>query len=116
FARLGQTQSLLRIDPNWQPTMYHCAIVSHPELEQLRRIADVVRLGHVQQVQPDKIVLDHGTVPAHPNSLYIDCTTGGLPRPPSVPVFDGDRITLQSLRGCQQVFSSALIAHVEAAY
>jgi hypothetical protein len=39
-----------------------------------------------------------------------------LPRPPSVPVFDGDRITLQSVRGCQQVFSSALIAHVEAAY
>lgn len=35
---------------------------------------------------------------------------------PSVPVFDGDRITLQSVRGCQQVFSAAIIAHVEAAY
>jgi hypothetical protein len=33
-----------------------------------------------------------------------------------VPVFDGDRITLQSVRGCQQVFSSAFIAHVEAGY
>jgi hypothetical protein len=116
FGRLEETRNLLRIDPNVQPSMYHCAIVSHPELEQLRRIADVVRLGHVQQVQPEAIVLDYGTVLAHPNSLYIDCTTGGLPRPPSVPVFDGDRITLQSLRGCQQVFSSALIAHIEAAY
>lgn len=33
-----------------------------------------------------------------------------------MPVFDGDRITLQSVRGCQQVFSSAFIAHIEAAY
>lgn len=31
-------------------------------------------------------------------------------------VFDGNRITLQSVRGCQQVFSAALTAHVEAAY
>ena len=116
FARLEETRNLLRIDRNVQPTMYHCAIVSDPELEQLRRIEDVVRLGHVQEVQRDTIVFDYGTVRAQSNSLYIDCTTGGLPRPPSVPVFDGDRITLQSLRGCQQVFSSALIAHVEAAY
>ena len=49
-------------------------------------------------------------------SLYVDCTTQGLPRPPSVPVFDGEKITLQSVRGCQQVFSAAFIAHVEAAY
>lgn len=30
--------------------------------------------------------------------------------------FGSGRITLQSVRGCQQVFSAALIAHVEAAY
>ena len=33
-----------------------------------------------------------------------------------VPVFDGDHITLQSVRTCQQVFSAAFIGHVEAAY
>lgn len=116
FARLERTDSLLRIDPTVQPTMYHCAIVSLAELEQLRKIEDVVRLGHVQQVRHDRLVLEHGALSAQPRSLYVDCTTGGLPRPPSVPVFDGDRITLQSVRGCQQVFSSALIAHVEATY
>ena len=116
FARLERTDSLLRIDSTVRPTMYHCAIVSLAELEQLRRIEDVVRLGHVQQVQHDRLVLEHGALSAQPKSLYVDCTTGGLPRPPSVPVFDGDRITLQSVRGCQQVFSSALIAHVEATY
>ena len=61
-------------------------------------------------------MLRDGSVAVGEPSLYVDCTTQGLPRPPSVPVFDGDRITLQSVRGCQQVFSSAFIAHVEAAY
>jgi hypothetical protein len=31
-------------------------------------------------------------------------------------VFDADRVTLQTVRICQPVFSAALIAHVEAAY
>lgn len=116
FTRLEADQSLLRLDPTVRPTMYHCAIVSLGELEQLRHVEDVVRMGHINRVDPDQLVLQGGSVSTPVPSLYVDCTTQGLPRPPSVPVFDGDRITLQSVRGCQQVFSSAFIAHVEAAY
>lgn len=116
FDRLEADQNLLRLDPAVRPTMYHCAIVSLGELEHLRLIDDVVRLGHIDRVEQDRLVLAQGTIPVPVPSLYVDCTTPGLPRPPSVPVFDGDRITLQSVRGCQQVFSAAFIAHVEAAY
>jgi hypothetical protein len=116
FNRLEEANILLRLDPRVRPSMYHCAIVSLPELEQLRSIEDVVRLGRVERVEWDRLVLQHGIVSADQSSLHVDCTTPGLPRPPSVPVFDGDRITLQSVRGCQQVFSSALIAHVEGSY
>ncbi|MGE0215320.1 NAD(P)/FAD-dependent oxidoreductase [Mycolicibacterium sp.] len=116
FDRLEAQQNVFRLDPAVRPTMYHCAIVSAAELEQLRRIDDVVRLGHVETVTADQVVLTGGAVAAAEPSLYVDCTTQGLPRPPSVPVFDGDRITLQSVRGCQQVFSAAFIAHVEAGY
>jgi hypothetical protein len=116
FDRLETGQNLLRIDPSVRPTMYHCAIVSLRELEQLRRIEDVVRRGRLQRIDQDELVLQQGSLRAPPGTLYVDCTTPGLPRPPSVPVYDGDRITLQSVRGCQQVFSSAFIAHVEHAY
>ena len=116
FTRLEADQNLLRLDPTVWPSMYHCAIVSLGELEQLRRITDVVRMGHIDRVAPDRMVLADGVIPVAAPSLYVDCTTPGLPRPPSVPVFDGNRITLQSVRGCQQVFSAAFIAHVEAAY
>lgn len=32
---------------------------------------------------------------------------------PNVPIFDGDRLTPQCVRACQQIFSAAFIAHVE---
>ncbi len=50
------------------------------------------------------------------SALYVDCSADGLEKRAPITVFDGDRITLQSVRGCQQVFSSGLIAHVEAGY
>jgi hypothetical protein len=62
------------------------------------------------------MVLDGGTVAVGGDELYIDCTADGVEKRPATPVFDGGSITLQSVRGCQQIFSAALIAHVEAAY
>jgi hypothetical protein len=96
--------------------MYRCATVTLAELEQLRRITDVVRLGRVRRIETDRIVLQHGIVPADAGTLYIDCSADGAEKRPAVPVFNGSHITLQSVIRCQQVFSSAFIAHVEAAY
>jgi hypothetical protein len=116
FDRLEAAGTLLRIDPSIRPTMYRCAIVSSAELDQLRRIDHIIRMGRIQRVEPDTILLDDGPIPSSPAALYIDCTADGLQRRSAKAVFDADRITLQSVRGCQQVFSAALIAHVEAAY
>ncbi|WP_079096430.1 NAD(P)-binding protein [Mycobacterium tuberculosis] len=116
FDRLETAGTLLRIDPSVRPSMYRCATVSHLELEQLRRIRDIVRMGHVQRIEPTTIVLDGGSVPATPTALYIDCPADGAPQRPAKPVFDADHLTLQAVRGCQQVFSAAFIAHVEFAY
>jgi len=114
FARLEQRGVLLRLDPRVEPTCYHCAIVSPGELAALRRIEDVVRLGRVQALDPDRIVLEHGTLPVEPDTVHVDCSASGIQRPPRVPVFDGDLIHVLMLRWCQPVFSAALIAWVEA--
>ena len=116
FERINAAGQLLRLDDEVWPTMYRCATVTGAELEQLRRIEDVVRLGHVQRIEQDAIVLDQGTVPTSPATLHVHCATDGLARRPVAPVFDGKVVTLQSLRTCQQVFSGAFTAHVEAAY
>ncbi|RAU93175.1 NAD(P)/FAD-dependent oxidoreductase [Mycobacterium colombiense] len=116
FARLEDAGVLLRIDPAIRPTMYRCATVTRLELEQLRRITDVVRLGHLLRIDAGRLTLDGGTVAVSGDELYIDCTADGAEKRPATPIFDTGSITLQSVRGCQQIFSAALIAHVEAAY
>jgi hypothetical protein len=116
FDRLEASGVLLRLDPAVRPEMYRCATVSSAELDQLRRIRDIVRMGRVQSIESGKVVLADGAIGVEGSALYIDCSADGLERRPPVTVFDGDDITLQSVRGCQQVFSAALIAHVEADY
>ncbi len=116
FERLEDAGLLLRLDTDVEPTMYRCSTITRDERDQLRRIHDVVRLGHVQQITTDEIILDHGTVPTSANTFHVDCTADGLERRPTVAVFDGDRLTLQTVRHCQQVFSAAFIAHVEVAH
>jgi hypothetical protein len=116
FSRLEDAGALLRIDPAIRPTMYRCATVTRLELEQLRRITDIVRAGHLLRIDADKMVLDGGTVASDGRALYIDCSADGAEKRPATPIFDSGRITLQSVRGCQQIFSAALVAHVETAY
>ncbi|OBK27632.1 hypothetical protein A5634_22470 [Mycobacterium asiaticum] len=116
FDRLEAGGTLLRLDPSVRPRMYRCATVSQPEYEQLRRIDDIIRMGHVQRIEPTAIVLDEGSITSSPSALYIDCSADGAPERPATPVFDGGQLTLQAVRGCQQVFSAAFIAHVECAY
>jgi hypothetical protein len=114
FTRLEARGCLLRIDEAVQPSMYRCAIVSQGELERLRAIEDVIRMGHVVALEPGRIVLDDGTVDADPSALYVDCTGDGIGTRESTPVFSSDRITLQSVRTCQPTFSAAVTARVEA--
>lgn len=116
FARLEANGSLLRVDGSVDPTMYRCAIVSQGELDMLRSIDDVVRLGRVTAIEPGRLTLDGGTVDVDEAALHIDCTADGLGDKPAEPVFDGNRIALQMVRTCQPAFSASVIGHVEAAY
>ncbi len=116
FELLEEAGLLVRLHADVDPTMYRCSTVTQDELEQLRRIEDVVRLGRVREITADQIVLDDGNVSTTPNTFHVDCTADGLERRAAVPVFAGDRLTLQTVRHCQQVFSAAFIAHVESAY
>jgi hypothetical protein len=116
FDAVHACGQLLRFDERVRPTMYRCATVTRAELEQLQRIRTVIRRGHVKSLEPDRIVLEEGSLASDRGKLYVDCSADGLARRPVAPVFAGDRITLQSVRTCQQVFSAAFIAHVEAVY
>ena len=115
FARLETFDEVKRIDSSVTPTGFHGGFVSNGEMEQLRRIRNVVRLGRVTRIDTDQIVLERGSIPTSRDILHIDCSARGIPALPSKPIFDGDRITLQWVRLLQPTFSWSLIGHVEAA-
>jgi len=114
LLRLEAVGELMRIDPGVMPTVYHGAILSKPELAQLRRIRRIVRMGHVKSIDSSQIHLDQGSIPLPPDTLVVDCSAAGVPSVEAVPVWSGDRITPQWLRTFGTVFSASLIAHVEA--
>ena len=116
FEGLEGTGQLMRLDTNVRPTMYRCATVTESELEALRSISNIIRKGRVTALKDGEIVLEQGAVATKKDTLFIDCAGDGLKRRPVVPVFQGNNITLQSVRTCQQVFSAAFIGHVEGGY
>jgi hypothetical protein len=116
FDRLEAAEQLLRLDPNIRPTAYRCAVISKDELAQLKRIKKVVRMGHVQAIQQDQIILDGGQTGLTDDDLVINCTASGITRKPLAPVWTEKRITLQLVRTCQPLFSAAFIGFVEATF
>ena len=114
FRRLEASGALMRIDRNVEPTTYRCAILSSRELGQLRQVSDIVRLGRVQAIQPARIILERGELPAEPDTLYVDCTASAIQPAPELPIFDGDTIHLLMVRMCQPLFSASVIAWIEA--
>jgi len=116
FHRLEKCGQLLRLSDQVWPTMYRCASVSLAEFEQLKKIDNIVRMGRVKSITSGQIVLEGGVFASKSDTLYVDCSAEGLTKAKPVPVFNGNKITLQSVRQCQQVFSAAFIAHIEAAY
>ncbi|MEQ8952975.1 MAG: NAD(P)/FAD-dependent oxidoreductase [Gammaproteobacteria bacterium] len=116
FDRLEDGKQLLRLDRTVEPTMYHNATIAPAELSSLASIGEVIRMGRVEGIEPERILLEGGTVAASPDDLYIDCTASAISRRPSLPVFGDGRITVQMIRAGLFSISAATIAHVEANY
>ena len=116
FLRLEACGVVLRIHRNQQPTMFHLATISAGEVEVLRRIEQVVRLGRVLRIESDRMLLERGQVPVAAGTLFIDCTASAVEQRPLQPIFQGDRMVLQVCRLPQPAFSAALAAYVEAHY
>lgn len=113
FNRLEDTGRVWRIDPSQPATMYRGTMLSRAELESLRQINDVVRLGSVRAIEADRMVLDLGEIGARRGTVYIDCTARGLSDRPAMPVFQPGRIVLQQVRHNSPTFNAALIGYIE---
>jgi NAD(P)-binding Rossmann-like domain len=112
--RLEAEGAMIRIDPSVEPGVFRGATLSLLELDALRRIEDVVRLGRVRRIGTSDIVFDDTSLATDAQQVYVDCTAEGLrPAPPRV-VFENGRITAQYVTIGIAPWSAATIAVVEA--
>lgn len=114
FLRLEAAGVMLRIDPGVTPTMAKAPTLGAWELDLLRGIEHVVRLGHIRHVARDEMVFDQGSVPLPPGALIVHCAASGLRYPPMVPIWAPEQIRLQTIRGGFPCFNAALTGYVEA--
>ncbi|QJR35786.1 NAD(P)-binding protein [Gemmatimonas groenlandica] len=114
FARLEAKRFMLRVDTEVEPSMYRGAFISETELDLVRTIKNVVRLGHVRRIDQHTITLDQGQVPTSARSLHIHCAARALPRPELRPMFEPDRITVQPFMRGLACFQFAMVGVAEA--
>lgn len=121
FAGLEEAGIMMRIDPAVTPSMAKAPTLGRWELELLRSVEDVVRLGRVRVAGRDRLELDDGSVALGEDALVVNCAADGLKQPPRVPVWqrDGEKgsgslITVQPVRAGFPCFGAALIGYVEA--
>jgi len=113
YHRLETAGIFQRLDKNVTPTMFRCATCSEAEIEQLRHVTNVIRLGHVQWIGGDRLVLQKGTVSMRRGTIYVNCTADGIPDRASQPIYQKDKIVLQYVRRCSPSFSGAFVAYLE---
>jgi hypothetical protein len=113
FERLEAAGEMLRTDRSVVPTMMKGATASVWEVDQLRRIQNVVRLGHVERIEPNRIVLAQGSIPTTPDHLHVHCASSGLSDNPPRPIFGDDTITLQLVTRVGLTLSGGLQGFLE---
>jgi hypothetical protein len=114
FLRLEAAGVLLRVDRDVTPTMAKTPTLARWEVDLLRTIERVVRLGHVERAGGGELVLERGRVPLAPGAVVVHCAASGLQYPPEVPIWGEDRIRIQTSRAGFPCFNAALIGYVEA--
>jgi hypothetical protein len=113
YERMEQAGVVLRTDVAVVPTMMRGATISEREIEQLRRVRDVVRMGYVERVEHDRILLTGGEVPTTPGSLHVHCAAPGLGARPTVPVFGDGTVVPQLVTRLSVTLSGALQGYLE---
>lgn len=114
FLRLEAAGVMLRIDTDVVPTMAKTPTLGAWELDLLRSVESVVRLGHIKHVTRHEMILENGSLPLAPGSLIVHCAASGLQYPPVVPIWRPDKIRLQMVRAGFPCFCAGLIGYVEA--
>jgi len=107
---------MLRIDPSSLPSTFHFPTISQGEVDLLRQIEDVIKIGRVSLIEPGFLHGAAGTAPVPVNSLFIDCTAVAAPRLSVTPIWQGDVIIPGLLQAPLVSLSASVAGFIEASF
>ena len=108
------TGIFVRVDDSVEPEVWRGATVSRRELDALREIENVVRLGKVRRVGSDGVKMELGDLATRRGEIYVNCTAAGVRPVPTRPVFQDGGITMQFVTIGIAGWSASTIGLVEA--
>lgn len=114
FLELEERGIMMRLDPAVTPTMAKTPTLATWELDLLRTIENVVRRGHLERVEPGRLVFEYGEVAVAKDAVVVHCAAPGLRDKPMVPIWGARAITPQPVRTGFPCFGAALAGFVEA--
>jgi len=103
----------VRIDPAVEPEIHRGATISRAEIDSLRTVERVVRMGKVRQIGTHEIALDGGAIGTNPTEVHVDCTARGVPWSPARRLFEPGKITIDYITLGIAPWSAATVAAVE---
>jgi hypothetical protein len=114
YHRLEEHGVVVRIDPEVEPTVLRGATISRYEIDLLRRVGDVVRMGYIERVEPGRVVLEGGEVPLGPDDVVVHCASRGLAHAVPEPIFGEGTVVPQVVTRTSICLSAGLVGHLEA--
>lgn len=114
FLGLEAAGITMRIDRSVAPTMGKFPVIAQWELDRLRSVQNVVRMGHLRQAGHSRLRLENGEVATAKDAVVVHCAASGLAYPPLVPIWSDTMITLQPNASSSPCLSAALAGYVEA--
>jgi|AntAceMinimDraft_5_1070358.scaffolds.fasta_scaffold05857_4 hypothetical protein len=116
FVHLEEHGHMLRLEPDSLPTKFHFPTISQGEVDLLRRIDRVLKIGRISRIEPGTLHGADSAADVPENALFIDCTATAAPRTAVSPIWNGDTITPQLLQVPLVSLSASVAGFIEATF
>ena len=116
FLHLEKNGHMFRLDQSCLPSKFHYPTISQGEVDLLRQIKHVIKIGRVKLIQPALLHGVDGDAEVPLDSLFIDCTATAAARSSVSPIWQGNRVVPSLLQVPLVSLSASVAGFIEATF
>lgn len=116
FLHLEKHGHMIRLDQTSLPSKFHFPTISQGEVDLLRQIKHVIKIGRVNLIKAGQLQGIDGNAEVPADSLFIDCTATAATRLDVSPIWEGKRITPSLLQAPLVSLSASIAGFIEVSF